>query len=86
MLRKAGSVYYPLAIRLASSSDSKADPSPLEASKVQGCPPKAPFAADTSSEGREQAEDTTRFGDVNEVPVQGVNLAPTVPRDSLKEK
>ena len=53
VLRKAGSVYYPPTIRLASSSDSKADLSPSEASEVQGSPPKALPAADTSSEGKE---------------------------------
>ena len=69
VLRKAGSVCYPPAIRLASFSDSKVDPSPSEAGEVQGSPPKAPPTTDTSSEGREQAEDTTRAGDVNKGPV-----------------
>ena len=69
VLRKAGSVYYPPSIRLTSSSDSKANLSPSEAGEVQGSPPKAPPTTDTSSEGREQAEDTTRAGDVNKGPV-----------------
>ena len=86
MLRKAGSVYYSPAIHLTSSSDSKADLSPSKAGEVQGSPLKAPPVADTSSKGREQAEDTTKAGDVNEGPVQGTNLAPNVLGDSLKEK
>ena len=86
MLRKAGSVYYPPAIRLTSSSDSKADLSPSEVGEVQGSPPKAPHVADTSSKGREQVEYTTRAGDVNKGLVQGANLAPNVLGNSLKEK
>ena len=86
VLRKAGSVYYPPAIRLASSSDSKADPAPSEAGEVQGSPPKAPPAANTSSKGGEQAEDTTKAGDVNEGTIQGTDLAPAVLGDLLKEK
>ena len=53
VLRKVGSICYLPAIRLTSSSDSKAVPSPSEASEVQGSPPNAPSAADTPSEGRE---------------------------------
>ena len=53
VLKKAGSVYYLPAIRLTSSSDSKADLSPSKAGEVRGSPPKAPPAADTSSKGRE---------------------------------
>ena len=86
VLRKAGSVYYPPAICLSSSSNSKADPVPSEVGEAQGSPPKAPPATNTSSEAGEQAKDTTRAGDVNEGTVQGADLAPTVPGDLLKEK
>ena len=86
VLRKAGSVYYPQAIRLASSSDSKVDPAPSEVGEAQGSPPKASLADNTFSEGGEQAEDTTRDGDVNEGTVQGADLAPPIPGDLLKEK
>ena len=65
MLRRAKSVYYPPAICLASSSDFKADLAPSEAAEAQGSPPRAPPAANTSSEVGEQAEDTTRAGDAN---------------------
>ena len=53
VLRKAGSVYYLPAICLASSLDSKADPTPSEAGEAQGSPPKAPPVANTSSKGGE---------------------------------
>ena len=86
MLRRAESVYYIPAIRLASSSDSKADLAPSEVPKAQGSPTRAPPAANTSSEGGEQAKDTTRAGDANKSIVQGVDLTPTVPGDFLKEK
>ena len=51
VLRKVRSVYYPPTICLASSLDSKADPTPSEAGEVQGSPPKAPPTANTSFEG-----------------------------------
>ncbi|XP_030923415.1 uncharacterized protein LOC115950345 [Quercus lobata] len=86
MFRRAESVYYPPAIRLVSSSDSKADPVPSEAAEALRSPPRAHPAANTSSEGGEQAEDTTRARDANKSTVQGADLAPTVPGDSLKEK
>ena len=86
VLRKAKSVYYLPAICLASSLDSKADPAPSEVGEGQGSPPKAPSAANTSSKGGEQAEDTTRDGDVNKGIIQGTDLAPTVLGDLLKEK
>ena len=86
VLRKVRSVYYPPAICLASSLDSKAYPTPLEAGEAQGSPPKALPVANTSSEGGEQAEDTTRAGDVNKGTVQGTDLALIVPGDLLKEK
>ena len=86
MLKRAESVYYPLIIRLTSSSDSKVDPTSSEAAKAQGSPPRAPPTANTSSEGGEQAKDTTKARDANQSTVQGANLAPTVPRDFLKEK
>ena len=86
MLRRAESVYYLPAIRLVSSSDSKADPVPLEAAEALRSPSRAPPAANTSSEGGERAEDTTRARDANKSTFQGADLAPTVPGESLKEK
>ena len=86
VLRKAGSVYYPSTIRPASSLDSKADPTPSKAGEAQGSPPKAPPTTNTSFEGGEQVEDTTRARDVNEGTIQGPDLAPPVPGDLLKEK
>ena len=76
------SVYYSPAIHLVISWDSKADLASSEATEAQGSPTRAPLAVNTSSEGGEQAEDTTKAGDAN----QGANLAPTLPRDLPKEK
>ena len=59
MLRKAVSVYYPPAICLRSSADSKADPESSEAGEIQSSPPKAPPAANVSLEGVQQAKGTT---------------------------
>ena len=85
VLKWAESVYYPLAIRPASSSDSKADPASSEAAEAQGSPTKAPPTVNTSFEGGEQAEDTPKVGDANQGTVQGAGLAPTVPGDLPKE-
>ena len=51
MLRRAKSVYYSPAIRLVSSSDSKASPVPWEVAEAQGSPSRAPPVANTSSKG-----------------------------------
>ena len=74
MLRKAENIYYPSAIRLQSSSGSTADP------------PKAPPAVSTTSEGVEQAEGTSKAGEVNTEAVQGSNIPHPTPRDTSKEK
>ena len=86
MLRKAESFYYPPAIRLVSSSDSKANPASSETVEAKGSPTITPPAANTSFKGGEQAEDITKAGDANQGAVQGADLAPTVPEDFLKEK
>ena len=86
VLRKAESVYYPPAIFLVSSSDSKADPASSEAAEAQGSPTRAPPTVNISFEGREQAEHTTKVGDANQGAVQGASLAPTILGDLLKEK
>ena len=62
MLKRAESVYYPLIIRLTSSSDSKVDPTSSEAAKAQGSPPRAPPTANTSSEGGEQPRTLQELG------------------------
>ena len=74
MLRKAENIYYPSAIRPQSSSGSTADP------------PKAPPAVSTTSEGVEQAEGTSKAGEVNTEAVQGSNIPHPTPRDTSKEK
>ena len=74
VLRKAESIYYPLAIRPQSSSGSTTNP------------PKALPAVGTTSEGIEQAEDTSKAGEVNIEAVQGFDLPPPAPRDTSKEK
>ena len=86
MLRRAESVYYSPAIRLVSSSESKADTASSEAAEAQGSPTRAPPATNTSSEGGEQVEDTTKAGDADQGAVQGIGLAPTIPGDLPKEK
>ena len=86
MLRKAESFYYPPAIRLVSSSDSKANPASSETVEAKGSPTITPPAANTSFKGGEQAEDITKAGDANQGAVQGTDLAPTVPEEFLKEK
>ena len=86
VLRKAGSVYYPPAIHPSNSSDSKADPVSSEAGEIQGSPSKAPPAANTSSKGVEQVEDTSKTGDVNKEVFQGSDLPPTALKDPSKEK
>ena len=65
VLRKAKNVYYPPAIHLSSSSDSKADPASSKAGDIQGSLPKIPPAANTPSEGVEQAKDTSKTGEIN---------------------
>ena len=86
VLRKAESIYYPLAIRPSSFADSKADLVSSEAGEIQDSPPKAPPAANTSSEETEQAEGVTKVGDVNKGVVQGFDLPLTAPKDPSKEK
>ena len=86
MLRKAESVYYPLAIRPSSSSDSKADPASSEAGDIQSSLPKVPPAANTPSKGAKQAEDTSMTGEINKDVVQGSGLPPIAPKDPSKEK
>ena len=86
VLRKAESVCYPPTTPLVSSSDSKADPKSSKAAEAQGSPTRAPPAVNISSEGGEQAEDTTKAGDANQGVVQGVGLAPTILGDLPKEK
>ena len=86
VLRKVESIYYPPAIHLSRSSDSKADPASSEVGEIQGNPPKAPLATRTSSKGAEQAEDTSKIWDVNTKVVQGVNLPLLASKDLSKEK
>ena len=74
VLRKAESIYYPPTIRPQSSSGSTTDPL------------KAPPAVGTTSEGVEQAEDTSKAGEFNIEAVQGFDLPPPAPRDTSKEK
>ena len=57
-----------------------------KASEIQDSPPKAPPAANTSSEETELAEGVTKAGDVNKGVVQGSNLPPTALKDPPKEK
>ena len=59
VLRKAESIYYPLAIRPQSSSNSMVDP------------PKAPPTIVTIIEGVEQTEDTSKAGEVNREAFEG---------------
>ena len=86
MLRKAESIYCLPAIRLSSFLGSKADLVSLETGEIQGSLSEAPFAADTSSKGAEQAKDTTKVGDVNKGTIQGFGLPPIAPKDLPKEK
>ena len=53
MLRRAKSVYYPPAIRPASSLDFKVDPASSEAAEAQGSQTRAPSVVNISSEGGE---------------------------------
>ena len=57
-----------------------------EAGEGQGSPSKAPPTAKTSSKGEEQAEDTTKSGDINKEVVQDADLPPVAPKDLSKEK
>ena len=86
MLRKPESIYYPLAIRPSSSSNSKADLVSSEVGEIQGSQPEVPPVANTSSEGVEQAEDTTKTGDINKEIVQGSDPPPMALKDLSKEK
>ena len=86
MLRKPESIYYPLAIRPSSSLDSKANPVSSKAGEIQGSQPEVPPVANTSSGGAEQAEDTTKTGDVNKEIVQGSDPPPMALKDPSKEK
>jgi len=53
MLKRAESVYYPSAIRLVSSLDSKANPTSSEVAEAQGSPTRAPPIVNASFEGGE---------------------------------
>ena len=86
MLREAGSVYYPPAIRLASSADSKADPLFLEAGETSSDPPKTTPTAKTSLEEVGQAEDVSKLEEANKEGAQGSNLPPPTPKDPSKEQ
>ena len=57
-----------------------------EAGEGQGSPPKVPPTTNTSSKGVEQAEDTTKVGDINKEMAQGADLPPAAPKDPSKEK
>ena len=74
VLRKAESIYYPPTIRPQSSSGSMTDPL------------KALPAVGTTSEGVEQAEDTSKAREFNIEAVQGFDLPPPATRDTSKEK
>ena len=86
MLRKAENDYYPPAIRPLSSSISKVNPASSEVGDIQGSLPKIPVATNTPSEGAEQAEDTSKIGEINKEVVQGSGIPPIAPKDPSKEK
>ncbi|XP_023876546.1 uncharacterized protein LOC111988974 [Quercus suber] len=86
VLRRSENIYCPPPIHLSSSSDSKADPSSLEASEVQGGPPQAPLAAKNSSEGTRQAEDTSKTGEANKETIKGSDLPPPAPKDTFTDQ
>lgn len=88
ILRKPESIYYPPAIRLASSSDPKADPISLEAGEIQGSQAEASSTANvnTALPRTGRAEDTLQIEDANKDAVQGSDLPPAIPGDFSKEK
>ena len=86
VLRKVENDYYPPTIHPLSSLNSKVNPASSEVGDIQGSLPKIPVATNTHSEGAEEAEDTSKIGEINKNVVQGFGLPPIAPKDPLKEK